>query len=139
MSRFVLIWWVVSPFSFYQTRWAKVGILLFLSLQLVLCRVEVVKSLLVLIHSADYILLLVLLDHYSSTYEEKKLFILYLAVKSIYAYRLLTRDRRQTKQFCFLDADCLVVGENKGSSRRSAWKYPVKPPRPEDEKNNKKK
>ena len=101
-----------------------------------LCRVEAVKSLLALIHSADFILLLVLLDHYSSTYEEKKLFILYLAVKSIYAYQLLTRDRRQTKQFCFLDADCLVVGENQGSSRRSAWKYSVKPPRPEDEKKN---
>ena len=49
----------------------------------------------------------------------------------------LTGDRRQAKhvylakQFCFLDADCLVVGESQGSSRRSAGKYPVKPPRPE--------
>ena len=37
----------------------------------------------------------------------------------------LTGDRRQArhfylaKQFCFLDADCLVVGESQGSSRRS--------------------
>ena len=50
---------------------------------------------------------------------------------------LLTGDRRQashfylTKQFCFLDADCLVVGESQGISRRSVGKYPVKPPRPE--------
>ena len=44
---------------------------------------------------------------------------------------ILTGDRRQTKQFCFLDADCLVVGESQSSSRRSAGKYPVKPPRPE--------
>ena len=50
---------------------------------------------------------------------------------------LLTGDRRQArhfylaKQFCFLDADCLVVGESQGSSRRSVGKYPVKPPRPE--------
>ena len=44
---------------------------------------------------------------------------------------LLTGDRRQTKQFCFLDADCLVVGESQSSSRRSAGRYPVKPPRPE--------
>ena len=44
---------------------------------------------------------------------------------------LLTGDRRQTKQFCFLDADCLVVGESQSSSRRLARKYPVKPPRPE--------
>ena len=49
----------------------------------------------------------------------------------------LTGDRRQArhfhlaKQFCFLDADCLVVGESQGSSRRSVGKYPVKPPRPE--------
>ena len=43
----------------------------------------------------------------------------------------LTGDRRQTKQFCFLDADCLVVGESQSSSRRSAGRYPVKPPRPE--------
>ena len=48
---------------------------------------------------------------------------------------LLTGDRRQArhfylaKQFCFLDADCLVVGESQGSSRRSVGKYPVKPPR----------
>ena len=53
-----------------------------------------------------------------------------------YTY-LLTGDRRQArhfylaKQFCFLDADCLVVGESQGSSRRSVGKYPVKPPRPE--------
>ena len=52
-------------------------------------------------------------------------------------YYLLTGDRRQArhfylaKQFCFLDADCLVVGESQGSSRRSVGKYPVKPPRPE--------
>ena len=38
-----------------------------------------------------------------------------------------TGDRRQTKQFCFLDADCLVVGESQSSSRRSAGRYPVKP------------
>ena len=44
---------------------------------------------------------------------------------------LLTGDRRQTKQFCFLDADCLVVGESQSNSRRSAGRYPVKPPRPE--------
>ena len=43
----------------------------------------------------------------------------------------ITGDRRQTKQFCFLDADCLVVGERQSSSRRSAGKYPVEPPRPE--------
>ena len=43
----------------------------------------------------------------------------------------LTGDRRQTKQFCFLDADCLVVGESQSSSRRSAGRYPMKPPRPE--------
>ena len=43
----------------------------------------------------------------------------------------LTGDRRRTKQFCFLNADCLVVGESQSSSRRSAGKYPVKPPRPE--------
>ena len=49
----------------------------------------------------------------------------------------LTGDRRQArhfylaKQFCFLEADCLVVGESQGSSRRSVGKYPVKPPRPE--------
>ena len=30
-----------------------------------------------------------------------------------------------------LDAECLVVGESQGSSRRSVGKYPVKPPRPE--------
>ena len=35
------------------------------------------------------------------------------------------------KQFCFLDADCLVVGESQGSSRLSVGKYPVKPPPPE--------
>ena len=48
--------------------------------------------------------------------------------------RTLTGDRRQTKQFCFLDfleADCLVVGESQSSSRRSAGRYPVKPPHPE--------
>ena len=44
---------------------------------------------------------------------------------------ILTGYRRQTKQFCFLDADCLVVGKSRSSSRRSAGKYPVKPPRPE--------
>ena len=33
-------------------------------------------------------------------------------------------------RFCFLDTDCLVVGESQGSSRRSVGKYPVKPPRP---------
>ena len=46
-------------------------------------------------------------------------------------FNLLTGDRRQTKQFCFLDADCLVVGESQSSSRCSAGKYPVKPPHPE--------
>ena len=60
--------------------------------------------------------------------------ILYVPVKEVF---LLTGDRRQArhfylaKQFCFLDADCLVVGESQGSSRRSVGKYPVKPPRPE--------
>ena len=50
---------------------------------------------------------------------------------------LLTGDRRQAshfylaKQFCFLDADCLVMGESQGIPRRSVRKYPVKPPRPE--------
>ena len=44
---------------------------------------------------------------------------------------LLTGDRRQTKQFCFLDAEGLVVGESQSSYRRSAGKYHVKPPRPE--------
>ena len=50
---------------------------------------------------------------------------------------VLTGDRRQAKhfylakQFCFLDSNCLVVGESQGSSRRSVGKYPVKPPRPE--------
>ena len=52
-------------------------------------------------------------------------------------FYLLTGDRCQArhfclaKQFCFLDADCLVVGESQGSSRRSVGKYPVKLPRPE--------
>ena len=33
--------------------------------------------------------------------------------ESIYIYRLqLTGDRRQTKQFCFLDADCLEQSES---------------------------
>ena len=32
------------------------------------------------------------------------------------------RDRRQTKQFCFLDADCLVVGE----SQRNVFKSVLK-------------
>ena len=36
-----------------------------------------------------------------------------------------TGDKRQTKQFCFLDADCLVAGESQSSSRHSAGKYPV--------------
>ena len=55
---------------------------------------------------------------------------------------LLTGDRRQArhfylaKQFCFLDGDCLVVGESQGSSRRSVGKYPVKPPRPEGDNQN---
>ena len=50
---------------------------------------------------------------------------------------LLTGDRCQArhfyvaKQFCFLDADCLVVGESQGSSRLSVGKYPVKPQCPE--------
>ena len=43
----------------------------------------------------------------------------------------ITGDRHQTKQFCILDADCLVVGESQGSFQHSAGKYPVKPPRPE--------
>ena len=42
-------------------------------------------------------------------------------------------DVRLSKKFCFLDADCLVVGESQSSSRRLARKYPVKPPRPEDD------
>ena len=56
---------------------------------------------------------------------------LYYALFSIF---LLMGDRRQTKQFCFLDADCLVVGESQSSSRRSPvggtrnHRYPVKPP-----------
>ena len=41
----------------------------------------------------------------------------------------LIGDRCPTKQFCFLDAECLVVGESQSSSRRLAEKYPVKPPR----------
>ena len=50
---------------------------------------------------------------------------------------ILTGDRHQArhfylaKQFCFLDADSLVVEESQGSSRGSVGKYPVKPPRPE--------
>ena len=46
---------------------------------------------------------------------------------------LLEIDRHQArhlylaKQLCFLDADCLVVEESQGSSRRSVGKYPVKP------------
>ena len=46
---------------------------------------------------------------------------------------ILTGDRRQArhfyfaKQFCFLDANCLVVGESQGRSRCSVGKYPVKP------------
>ena len=57
--------------------------------------------------------------------------------RSCYVGFLRTGDRRQArhfylaKQFCFLDADCLVVGGSQGSSRRSAGKSPVKPPRPE--------
>ena len=45
---------------------------------------------------------------------------------------ILTGDRRHARhfdlatQFCFLDADCLVVGDNQGSSRRSVGKCPVK-------------
>ena len=48
-------------------------------------------------------------------------------------YVKLTGDRCQArhfylaKQFCFLDADCLVVEESQDSSRRSVGKYPVKP------------
>ena len=53
------------------------------------------------------------------------------AVKLNEKKKLLTGDRRQTKQFCFLDADCLVVGESQSSSRRSTGRYPVKSPRPE--------
>ena len=34
----------------------------------------------------------------------------YQQIQSAGHYFLLTGDRRQTKQFCFLDADCLVVG-----------------------------
>ena len=34
----------------------------------------------------------------------------------------LSGDRRQTNQFCFLDADCLVVRKSQNSSRRSAGK-----------------
>ena len=45
----------------------------------------------------------------------------------------LTGDRRQTKQFCFSDADCLVLGESQSRSRRSVGKYPVKQPRWEGE------
>ena len=44
---------------------------------------------------------------------------------------LITGNRRQAKQFCFQDADFLVVGESQGSSRCSDGKYPMKPPRPE--------
>ena len=40
-------------------------------------------------------------------------------------------DIRPLKQFCFLDADCLVVVESQGSSRRSVVKYPVKLVHPE--------
>ena len=41
---------------------------------------------------------------------------------------LFTVDRCQAKQFHFLNADYLVVGESQGSSVK---KYPVKPPGPE--------
>ena len=37
----------------------------------------------------------------------------------------LTGDRRQTKQFCFLDAGCLVVGETHSSSRPSKPKREI--------------
>ena len=30
-------------------------------------------------------------------------------------YYVLTEDKRQAKQFCFLDADCLVVGKSQDS------------------------
>ena len=43
--------------------------------------------------------------------------------------RVLTGDRHH-KQFYFLDADCLVVGESQCSSWRLARKCPVKPPQP---------
>ena len=33
--------------------------------------------------------------------------------------------------FCFLDANCLVVGESQGSSLCSDGKYPVKTPHTE--------
>ena len=50
---------------------------------------------------------------------------------------LLSGDTRQArhfylaKQFCFLDADCLLVGESQGSSRRLVERYRVQPTRPE--------
>ena len=47
-----------------------------------------------------------------------------------YKLKLTVIDVRLSN-FCLLDADCLVVGESQGSSRRSAGKYPVKPSRPE--------
>ena len=41
---------------------------------------------------------------------------------------LLTQAKQfcLAKQYCFLDADCLVVGESQGTSRCSGEKYPVK-------------
>ena len=57
-----------------------------------------------------------------------------MKVSYCYLTYILIGDRRQAwqfylaKQFCFLDADCLVVGESRGSSGRSIGKYPVKPP-----------
>ena len=50
-----------------------------------------------------------------------------VSFKAVKIDNFITGDRCQTKQFCFLDADCLVVGERQGSSLWSAGKYPVKP------------
>ena len=56
-------------------------------------------------------------------------------------YRLITTNYNsrtnlqeidvRLSNFCFLDANCLVVGESQGSFRRLTGRFPVKSPRPE--------
>ena len=66
-------------------------------------------------------------NHFDGRYNGKYIYLSALSPRVIHniifsiflsIYILLTGDRRQTKQFCFLDADCLLVGESQSSSRR---------------------
>ena len=52
-------------------------------------------------------------------------------VLGLKSHRLMG-DRLKTKQFLFLNSNCLVVGKSQVRSRRSAKKYTMKPPRPEE-------